>query len=142
MTTFIPVSAKLPKSFLSPVNFRAPLPARTEEKKAIIRCDVRLFRHMATEDCSEGAWLSLREIVGDTEKDSAFVCPRITELNLDKIFFRSYLGAAKYCGLFEVDLNHLHAADVVQNISVYRVGGSVSYSDTEIFPFGVLPLLS
>ena len=111
MATFIPTAAKLRESFLSPVSLRAPLPARSENEKAVRRLDIRQYRHTATAACHESAWISLCAIVADTEKENAFVSPRSSELNLDKVFFRSFRSAAIYCGLFQSDLNHLHGVE-------------------------------
>ena len=73
--------------------------------------------------------------------EAAVVCPRTTELNRDKKVFRSYREMAKYFAMYERDLTHLRDVHILQNIPLYRVGSSVSCTDTEILPVGVLRLL-
>ena len=106
------------------------------------RLGICQYRHTTTAASHKSAWISLSAIVADTEKEKAFASPRSSELNLDNLFFRSFRPAAKYCSLFESDLNHLHGVEIVQAIPIYRVGGSVSRTNNAIASFGVLLLLS
>lgn len=80
------------------MQFSALLPARTEAEVAILKLDLRPYRHSATAACFGEQCKALRDLVLETEGDNVYMLPRSRELNVDKMLFRSFSIADKYCG--------------------------------------------